>query len=268
MPTPLKNYLDHLNLPLGILPAVSDTYKAMNFRIVLIDNSSSMSTIDSHLMKADCNFERIEKTDKVSRWNELSQCIKFHAKMAARCWIPTKFRLVNEHEGMPKELGICWGKPEDARAERNEVINAIKNAKLDANVNPLASEIRQIETALSGEADKLKQKDGFAAVIICSHGVPTDETGDTVKSVIKDFVESIMSLAQLPVRITFRLCTGNDKVVDFFGLMEAEIACDVLQDYWGEVRTDGIKCHCKHVFLLLLQTSLLVTYTGVKSVFA
>jgi hypothetical protein len=246
MPTALENYLDHLGLPLGILPAVSDTYKAVNSRIMLIDNSVAMTTPDSHLFKADCNFERIQKTDKVSRWNELSQCVKFHAKMAARCWIPTKFRFVNAHEGMPQELGICWGKPGDVSTEREKVINTMKKAKLDSNVNRLAHQIREIERDLSGEVDKLKQKDEFVAVIICTHGVPTDEKGDTVKAVIKDFVESLISLAQLPVKISFRLCTGNDKVVDFFGLMEAEIACDVLQDYIGEVRTNERKCHCKH----------------------
>ncbi|KAL7484024.1 hypothetical protein ACHAW6_009667 [Cyclotella cf. meneghiniana] len=234
MPTAFENYLDHLGLPPGILLAVSDTYKAMNSRIVLIDNSVAMTTADSHLLKADCNFERIQKSDNVSRWNELSQCVKFHAKMAARCWIPTKFKFVNKHEGIPPDLGICWGKPGDVGTEREEVINTMKNVKLDANINLLARQIREIERALSGEADKLKQKDEIVAVIICTHGVPTDENGDTVKAVIKDFVESLMSLAQLPVKVSFRLCTGNNKVVDFFGLMEAEIACDVLQDYWGE----------------------------------
>ncbi|KAL7516970.1 hypothetical protein ACHAWX_001936 [Stephanocyclus meneghinianus] len=230
----LQNYLEHLGAPLGILPAVSDTYKAMNSRIMLIDNSVAMTTADSHLLKANCNFERIEKSSKVSRWHELSQCVEFHAKMAARCWIPTKFRFVNEHERTPKELSICWGKPEEASAERDEVINAIKNAKLVARINPLARQIREIKRSISRQAEKLKQKDQFVSVIICTHGVPTDEKGDSGKAVIKDYVESLISLAQLPVRIVVRLFTDHYEVVDFYASLDVKVECDVLDDYWGE----------------------------------
>jgi hypothetical protein len=214
-----------------------------------------MTTADSHLLKADCNFERIEKTSKVSRWSELSQCVEFHAKMAARCWIPTKFRFVNELEGTPKELGVCWGKPEVVSAERDEVINAIKNAKLDAKINPLARQIREIKRSVSRQADKLKQKDEFVAVIICTHGVPTDERGDTGKAVIKDFVESLMSLAQLPVRIVVRLFTDHYEVVDFFASLDVKIECDVLADYWGEVRNFHFILFCNSTILRFIDIS-------------
>jgi hypothetical protein len=36
------------------------------------------------------SFDVIMKEDGVSRWSELQQCVDFHLKMAARCWIPTK----------------------------------------------------------------------------------------------------------------------------------------------------------------------------------
>ena len=45
-----------------------------------------------------------------------------------------------------------------------------------------------------------------------------------------------VSLSQLPVKIIFRLCTDNDQVVDFFSSLDSKLDCDVLDDFWGEVR--------------------------------
>ncbi|KAL3777014.1 LOW QUALITY PROTEIN: hypothetical protein HJC23_006029, partial [Cyclotella cryptica] len=154
-----------------------------------------------------------------------TSCHSLLSFMAARCWIPTKFRVINKLRGTPKEFGICWGSREEVRAEQDKVLSALKNVKLDANIKPLMSQIREIKSLLSGQAHKLRQNDEFVAVIICTNGVPTDEN---------DFVESLMSLDQLPVRIISRLVTNNDDVVNFFASLDIKIECDVLGDYWGE----------------------------------
>lgn len=96
----LKTYIDYLGLPGGIFPAINKIYEAMDGRIWMIDNSSAMAKADSHLIKTDPDFQRIEMHAGVSRWAELSQCVEFHAKMASRCWMPTQFRLLNEQEDM------------------------------------------------------------------------------------------------------------------------------------------------------------------------
>lgn len=63
---------------------------SMESRILMIDNSQEMLKKEGHLMSVGGNFERIVKEDGATRWSEMMQCVDFHVKMAARCWIPTK----------------------------------------------------------------------------------------------------------------------------------------------------------------------------------
>ena len=89
----LRHYFATLGLPLGCVPAILDVYNSMESRIWIVENSLQMMHEDSHLIRSIGNFDKIEKEDGVSRWSELQQCVNFHMKMAARCWIPTKVRL-------------------------------------------------------------------------------------------------------------------------------------------------------------------------------
>ena len=92
----LQNYVEYLGLPAGIFHAVNKIYQSMNGRVWIIDNSFAMGETDSHLIRSDPEFRRIEKQSGMSRWTELSQCVEFHTKMASRVWIPTQFRFLNE----------------------------------------------------------------------------------------------------------------------------------------------------------------------------
>ena len=99
----IKDYLSTLKLPPGIFSSVLQSYNITDSRLYLLDNSSSMKIRDSHLATNNTNGRRssrtldstkqIECVDNVTRWDELSECILFHAKMASKCWIPTKYWL-------------------------------------------------------------------------------------------------------------------------------------------------------------------------------
>lgn len=86
----LRHYFHTLGLPLGLLPSILKVYHSMESRIWVIENSLEMMHKDSHLLSTVGNFDKIEKEDGASRWSEVQQCVDFHMKMAARCWIPTK----------------------------------------------------------------------------------------------------------------------------------------------------------------------------------
>ena len=99
----IKEYLSTLKLPPGIFSSVLQSYNITDSRLYLLDNSTSMKIRDSHLATNNTNGRRssrtldstkqIECVDNVTRWDELSECILFHAKMASKCWIPTKYWL-------------------------------------------------------------------------------------------------------------------------------------------------------------------------------
>ena len=193
----------------------------MDARLWVVENSYAMQKKDAKLLKATANFERIVHKEGVTRWEELSQCIDFHSKMAARCWIPTKFWLVNDPGGnMPKRFGLCWGGPEGVSAELEQVNSVMDTVAVDHKANPLAKQINRIEKYLSKEASRLDECDEFVGVVVCTQGVPTDERGNKGPDVIKDFVRSLVSLSNLPVKIIFRLCTDNDQVVDFYNTLD------------------------------------------------
>lgn len=198
--TALECYHDFLGLPPALMAAVSPMYKSQNVRIFLLDNSSNMKRTDSTLMKASANFTKIDKKDGVSRWAELSQFVEFHAKMAARCGMPTQFRLVNdevddaENAAVPRKFAVCWNGSKDKDAindEKDAVVTNMKSVLLNKKCNPMAAQVRRIIKYLQGEAETLRKKKEFVSVIICTHGIPTDEEGNTGKAVTMDFVDSL-----------------------------------------------------------------------------
>lgn len=205
--TALSHYHDFLGLPPALLSAVSPIYKSQNARIFLLDNSNRMKATDSTLMEASENFTKIDKKDGVSRWAELSQCVEFHTKMAARCGMPTQFRLVNTElpladaaASVPSKFAICWNESKDKDVINDEldaVLSNMESVKLNKRCNPMARELRKIFSYLQGEAETLRKKKEFVSVIICTHGVPTDEEGKTGTDVTKDFIDSIRKCRSL-----------------------------------------------------------------------
>lgn len=147
--------------------------------------------------------------------------------MAARCWIPTKYWLVNdpENKSLPKRFGLCWGKEGDVAGELEQVHTVMKDLTLDSKVNPLGRQLQKIERYLSKEASRLEENDEYVGVVVCTQGVPTDERGNKGQDVIKDFVKNLVSLSEMPVKIVFRLCTDNDQVVDFYNTLDINDKC-------------------------------------------
>jgi hypothetical protein len=216
----LQNYIDYLSLPRGLFPAIDKVYRAMDGRIWLIDNSYAMNEMDSHVIRSDPDFEQIAKHDGVSRWDELSQCVEFHIKMASRVWIPTQFRLLNECEGVPCKFNVCWGQPDEVKIEREYIMQSLNNVRLEKRVNHLAKHLRKLAKYLDRDSAILRRKNEYVAIIICTHGVPTDENGERGRHVVKEFMDSLAQLAELPVKIIFRLTTDDDKVLEFFGSLD------------------------------------------------
>lgn len=73
------------------------------------------------------------------------------------------------------------------------------------------------------------------SVIICTQGVPTDSDGNKGSDVLKDYLQSLVGLAaSLPVKIVFRICSDDDKVLEFYNVVDQKVESDVLDDFWSE----------------------------------
>jgi hypothetical protein len=180
------------------LSKIIDVYNQMDSRIWVIQNSRSMNKQDSYLIKTSPSHDQIEKKDGASRWSELSQCIDFHTEMAERVWIPTKYWLVNEPVGnLPKRFNVAWGKRKDFHKEKEQVcqiMREIKHQLNDADAIPLARQLQKIEAFLSREALRLRERNEYVGIVICTQGEPTDERGRTGPETLRQFMKNFASL--------------------------------------------------------------------------
>ena len=212
-------------------------YESIDSRKWLIENSASMKVQDAHCMKIGSNMEYIGSDDNVSRWQEFSQCFDFHVKMSARCWIATEFWLVNDPgaDVGDQRFSVACGSQDDLSEEREMANEIIANVKLEQKRNPLASQMRRIERRIAKKAPRLISDDKHVVLMLCTGGIPSDEFGNDGSAVMTDFVDSLMALSKLPVKIIVRLCTDNERVTDFFNRLDSKLHdIDVLDDYYGE----------------------------------
>jgi len=233
----LRHYIDSLQLPPGSFSTVLKCYESIDSRKWLIENSASMKVRDAHCMKVGSKMEYIESDDDVTRWHEFTQCFDFHVKMSARCWIPTEFWLVNDPGPSvgPQRFCVACGSQEDLSEEREMANEIIANVTLKQKRNPLASQVRRIEKRIGKIAPRLISHNKHVVVMLCTGGKPSDEFGNAGSAVMQDFVDSLVSLSKLPVKIIVRLCTDNDRITDFFNRLDSKLTdIDVLDDYFGE----------------------------------
>ena len=71
---PLREFLNSVGLPSGLLESVLQSYESLDSRLWLLDNSSAMKVRDSHVARSSRRTKlvgAIERMDNVSRWEEL-----------------------------------------------------------------------------------------------------------------------------------------------------------------------------------------------------
>ena len=233
----LRHYTDSLQLPAASFESVVKCYESIDSRKWLIQNSASMKIQDSHCLKIGPNLDYIGSDDEVSRWEELSKCSNFHVKMSARCWIPTEFWLVNDPgpDVGNQRFSVACGSKEDVREERETAHDIISNVPLEQKRNPLAFQLRRIERRIARKALGLTFNNKHIVLMLCTDGYLSDEFGCEGSAVNRDFVDSLVAISKLPVKIIVRLCTDDDSVTDFFNRLDSKLTdIDVLDDYFGE----------------------------------
>jgi hypothetical protein len=105
-------------------------YNTCYSMIWLIDNSSRMKVLDSHIVKHSGGGDDVMKTscvENVSRWRELRDCISFHSHMTSKCWIRTNYWLVNDDNNDDDiKFMLCCGNPEDVPDEMSHLKSVLK----------------------------------------------------------------------------------------------------------------------------------------------
>ncbi|CAJ1939510.1 unnamed protein product [Cylindrotheca closterium] len=228
----------------GLCTALEDAKKVFALRIWIVDNSGSMQQPDGQRMVP--NSKGNNNTIKMvpsSRWDEIVDCVEYHAKLAGLIEAPTRFRLLNNPGANvgPQQFSIA---EEQGTSSSSSITREIGQATSimrkagPSGCTPLTSHILEIHTEVSKMAPTLRRQGQKVAIIIATDGLPTDERGYGGLNHNQEFVEALRMLEGLPVWVVVRLCTNDDAIVNFYNDLDGqlELSLEVLDDFCGEAQ--------------------------------
>ena len=251
----LRRHLAALGLPPGLLPAVRREHAACHSQLWLLDNSAGMRARDAHVVRpvrrsaasaAGPGAGPRARRDAVRRWDELRECVGWHARAAAGALrLPSKYLLLHRGEGGDDDyqFTVRWG--HDAGAGRttgvagdlDRLSRALADAALEERTCPLAARLRSLAKLVRRDAPALEERDSRVTVVVCTQGRPTGKDGRYGRDVQKEFQKELGELLQLPVKLIFRVCSDDDNVLDMYNSLDSALgeSIDVLDDFLGEV---------------------------------
>jgi len=220
----------------GLARALNANYEYFPVRFWIIDNSGSMNKPDGHRI-IDTGVKNDVKIVDCTRWEEIKECVNYHAGLSGLLFSPTIFKFLNNP-------GVRAGAEQLSVAEYNldNVHDEIYNVRTTMNntspqgFTPLRDRIMELHDIIHSMTNTLKNTGQKAVVVIATDGKPTDERGYSTQFVTDAFIQALRRLLELPVWVVIRLCTDDDDVVEFYNSLDddPELSIEVLDDFIGE----------------------------------
>lgn len=207
-------------------------------RIWVVDNSGSMQMTDGHRIIPTTKRNDVRIVE-CTRWDEIKECVNYHAQMAALLNAPTTFRLLNDPGAAvgSQQFGVAEKSCSAAEIMQDvQIAMSTMNKARPSGCTPLITHILEIQASVMEMSPKLLAEGKRVAIILATDGLPTDDYGIHNDTIRQQFVESLRLLEGLPVWVVVRLCTDEEDVVEFYnGLDEQlELSLEVLDDFLGE----------------------------------
>lgn len=224
----------------GLASSLAQTIKTFPLRIWVVDNSGSMQNTDGHRFIETKRTQDIKVVD-CSRWNEIKDCIEYHAQMAAALEAPTAFRMLNDPACGPnsQQFGIAENSIDKhvLQEELDRAITIMKTAQ-PGGVTPLIQHIEEIRQSVKELEPQLRADGCRVAIILATDGLPTDSRGYGGAAIQQQFLEALRGLEGLPVWVVVRLCTDEEEVVEFYNDLDGqlELSLEVLDDFLEEAK--------------------------------
>lgn len=212
----LKEYLASLNWPPGLQNLLTQNLRNVPIRYIICDDSGSMSSSDGTRIHGSGAASRLLKC---TRWLELTESLKFHVNLARVASAPIEFRMLNG--GLPIMIGATGGNDDVSVSMLLK-----KFSQSPSGATPLCRHIREVTAKISELAPQLISRGQRAVLVIATDGESSDG----------NLAETLRLLQGLPVWIVVRLCTNDDRIVDYWNNIdnELELDIDVLDDFIGE----------------------------------
>ena len=178
-----------------------------------------------------------------TRWTELQDTVEYHAELAALLGASTVFRFLNDPGAQvgPQEFSVA-ADPSTSRnvageADVDQLIRVLRQAE-PAGVTPLTRHLTMLRQRIATVEVALRAQGQKAVVVIATDGLPSDEGGRTSTTIKDEFVQALRDLQQLPVWVVIRLCTDDDKVVEYYNDLDRllELPLEVIDDFLGEAQ--------------------------------
>lgn len=214
--TNIRNYLAAQRWTKGLQDSFITGLEKTPFRYFIIDDSGSMGASDGSILVEDRS-----KMVSCSRWAELTESMKFHVVAARESGAYTQFRLLN----IVDSLTITGANQTEDDKVSSTLMSLFSNSPNGG--TPLCQHIR----AVTQEIEMIKASGVLLpgmkiAVVIATDGESSDG----------DVAEALQPLSRLPVNLVIRLCTNEQRIVDYWNSIDQklEISIDVLDDLKGE----------------------------------
>jgi len=196
----------------GLAHSLAQTIQTFPLRIWVVDNSGSMGAVDGHRFVETKN-KRDLKVASCSRWNEIRDCIEYHAQMAAALEAPTTFRMLNDPSCGPnsQQFGIAQTSLDSGvlQEELDRAITIMKTAQ-PGGVTPLIQHIQEIRQSVAELEPQLRADGCRVAIILATDGLPTDERGHGGAAIQQQFLEALRGLEGLPGEFFSTLDSGSE----------------------------------------------------------
>merc|ERR1719223_1681857 len=187
--------------PKGLQQTVLKSSEKIALRFFVGDDSGSMTINDGQRVAKD--EKGITKLIKCSRWEELSETVKFLAELSDSLGAPSEFRLLNGADPIITGLG-------DDDGESVTFLGEVLQEE-PAGQTPLCAHIATIVAEITSVKDLLKANNQKAAVVICTDGESSDG----------NVADALRPLTVLPVMVILRLCTSEKSIVDYCNNIDA-----------------------------------------------
>lgn len=206
----LRQYLFTQNFPPSLHEFLIEDIKNAPLRYFVQDDSGSMQKSDGKRYD-----DKTKSIIKCTRWNELLDTIKFQMHVSNEGLINSKFRFLN---GGSIDIGV-------KKLSNNDLE---KYFNMYEGMTPLCRELNEIINEIKPIAEKLRNERKFASITISTDGEASDG----------DLRVPFAELKNLPVKITLRLCTNEDKVVNYWNAIDKDLEMnfDTVDDYVSEAK--------------------------------
>mmetsp|Transcript_18967 Transcript_18967/g.18236 ORF Transcript_18967/g.18236 Transcript_18967/m.18236 type:complete len:373 (-) Transcript_18967:34-1152(-) len=228
----------------GLSTALSTTNcDIFPIRYWIVDNSYSMTIKDGHLILGQtAKLDDIVRTVPCTRYDEIKECVNYHARLSELIGAPTEFRLLNKSPHVPQVYTI--GASDNRKEEDNknhvhcthgEMKNMLDKTKPDG-LTPLTAHVCHLRSEIQELAPMLQQKGQKVVIVIATDGLPVEKGVKDSQRNKDNFLKAMRSLEGLPVWIVIRLCTDDHTVVNFYNDLDEqlELSLEVLDDFESE----------------------------------